>query len=49
MHFMERRTARVRSMGEGVPPCWTWPGMLSRDSKRSWASARIMSAISFTE
>ena len=45
MHFTARRTARTRSMGEGVPPCWTWPGMAKRDSNLPRDSSRIMLAI----
>ena len=45
MHFTASLTARTRSIGEGVPPCWTCPGMAKRDSNLPLDSSRIMLAI----
>ena len=45
MHLTASRTARTRSIGDGVPPCCTWPGTANRDSKRPLDSSRIMLAM----
>lgn len=34
MHLIDSPTARVRSRGDGTPPCKTWPNETDRASKR---------------
>ena len=34
-HSAANRVARIRSYGLGSPPCWRWPRMACRTSKRS--------------
>jgi len=34
MHFIERRTARARSSGEGMPPCNVCPSEAERESNK---------------
>lgn len=42
MHLDARRTARARSIGEGIPPWSVWPSEADRESNTSPSSLRIL-------
>ena len=38
MECAASRVPRIRSYGDGAPPCWVWPSTTSRASKIPWLS-----------
>ena len=52
MHLDARRTARARSIGEGIPPWRVWPSDADRESNRSSPSSfrmLVMRSVVYTD
>lgn len=42
MHFNDSRTARTRSIGDGIPPCNVWPSAAERASNSDRPSSKYI-------